>query len=611
MSSPLLEIDNLSVQLSVPAGELHAVRNLSLTLGQGESLGIVGESGSGKSMTAMALMRLLPKVASIQSNAMRYSGRELTEISDQEFATDFLGSRIAMIFQEPMTCLNPVYTIGRQITEASVRWGKLSHSQAQKRALALLDRVGIPDPKSRMAQYPHQLSGGQRQRVMIAMALMQDPELLIADEPTTALDVTIQAQIMALLDELRRERNMGMILITHDLAVVSENVDKISVMYGGEVVEQGNAGNVLAEPKHPYTRALLNAIPSMSDQRLRLGAIPGVVPSLMDQPPGCVFAPRCALAKNQCHSERPPERGNNQHRRHCILTDADLGLVAKFDQQAELPERVVSNETVLEARQVNRVFRTRKGLFGPRLEIRAVDQVDLDLRRGETLALVGESGSGKTTLSRILLGLDSPTSGSIKLDGVPVESMEKRRRAAMVQPIFQDPYSSLNPRRTLLEIIARPLALQGKGTEKERLALARQQLALVRLPGHLEHSYPSQLSGGQRQRVAIARALISQPEILICDEPTSALDVSVQAQILNLLVDLQAELGLTCLLITHDMAVVHQLATRIMVMLNGKIVEIGDADEVLNNPQNDYTRALLESAPHFRPVAKETMGGTV
>lgn len=600
MTTPLLDIRDLSVKLAVPSGQLHAVRHMDLTLQRGEALGIVGESGSGKSMTAMALMRLLPKVAQLECDQLSFDGHDLAAIPDQQFAREFLGNRISMIFQEPMTCLNPVYTIGRQLTEASIHWGRRTSRQAHNRALDLLNRVGIPDPRERMRQFPHQLSGGQRQRVMIAMALMDDPELLIADEPTTALDVTIQAQIMSLLNGLRKELNMGMILITHDLAVVSENVEHIAVMYGGELVETGRAEQVLSRPSHPYTRALLTSIPKLSGQPYRLGSIPGTVPTVMQDPAECVFAPRCEHARPECRRQRPDLLGAQEHYRRCVLTDNDLQHLPPISVQQPLPELVQQDEVVLEATGVTRVFESRRGLFGPKFGVRAVDHVDLTLHRGETLALVGESGSGKTTLSRILLGLDDPTSGKILLAGEPVASMDGMVRAAMVQPVFQDPYSSLNPRRTVSEIVMRPLKLQQWGTPAERMKKAREQIELVRLPDHLLHSYPSQLSGGQRQRVAIARALVTSPKILICDEPTSALDVSVQAQILNLLFDLQKELNLTCLLITHDMAVVHQLASRVAVMLDGKLVEQGTAKQVLTNPIEEYTRKLLAAAPQFR-----------
>ncbi len=604
--APLLEIRNLSVSLELPNARLHAVRGATISLDRGQTLGIVGESGSGKSMTALALMRLLPRGAEVNVDRLAFDGQDLTSVPDAAFAKEILGRRMAMIFQEPMTSLNPVYTIGRQLTEASVRQGVLSAKAAHQRAIALLDRTGIPDPAGRMSQYPHQLSGGQRQRVMIAMALMMEPELLIADEPTTALDVTVQAQILELLAGLQHEMGMAMILISHDLAVVSQHTDRVAVMYGGEMIEEGKASDVMAAPKHPYTQALLRAIPRMDGPPVKLAAIPGIVPSATSIPKACIFASRCDLVRDVCRSERPPIQGSDEHWRRCVLCEAELSAVRQATPVQAIIRTAVATSTapVIEARDVVQVFQSRRGLFGPQKEIRAVDGVSLTLKRGETLALVGESGSGKSTLARIMLGLSLPTYGSVLMQGKAIGSMSPRERAALVQPVFQDPYSSLNPRRTLAEIIVRPLELRGDGTSQTRLARVREVMDMVRLPQRLIHNYPAQLSGGQRQRVAIARALVTSPEALVCDEPTSALDVSVQAQILNLLTDLQANLGLSCLVITHDMGVVHQIADRVAVMLKGKLVEEGSTDAVLNHPSHQYTRTLLAAAPRFR--AEET-----
>ena len=538
--SQLLDIRNLDISLALPGGMLHAVKDISLSLDRGEALGIVGESGSGKSMTALALMRLLPRSARPKAARLAFDGQDLPQLDDRTFAATIAGPRIGMIFQEPMTSLNPVYTIGRQMTEAAVARGLMSASAARKKAVDLLDRVGIPDPQGRMSQFPHQMSGGQRQRVMIAMTLMLDPDLLIADEPTTALDVTVQAQILDLLDDLRRERQMGLILISHDLAVVAERTDKVAVMYAGELVEQGPARQVMFAPQHDYTRMLLDSIPRL------------------DGEPAHVISARA------------------------------------------------SDDEVIVARDVTRLFTSRKGLFGPKREIRALDGVSLSVKRGETMALIGESGSGKSTLARILLGLDQPTSGAVSMLGRPLADLPATERARFVQPVFQDPYTSLNPRRRLSEIIARPLVLRGEGDGTSRMAAVKEAMEHVRLPARLLHAYPSQLSGGQRQRVAIARALVTRPEALICDEPTSALDVSVQAQILKLLEDLRREMGLTTLLITHDMAVVHETADRVAVMYQGRIVEHGTAADVLSNPTNDYTARLLAAAPRFGDGAPVT-----
>ena len=596
--SRLLDIGDLSVALPLPSGMLHAVRGVNLTLDRGQSIGIVGESGSGKSMTALALMRLLPRGARSQAARLEFDGMDLASMGEGAFSREIAGPRIGMIFQEPMTSLNPVYTIGRQMTEAAVSRGLSSASEARKKAVDLLDRVGIPDPDTRLGQYPHQMSGGQRQRVMIAMTLMLDPELLIADEPTTALDVTVQAQILDLLDDLRRERDMAMILISHDLAVVAERTDTVAVMYGGEVIEQGVAGDVLHAPAHPYTQSLMHAIPKVGGTPARLSAIPGIVPSLMRLPEACVFAPRCEHRREACDAKRPPlQSGPGDHVWRCILeTPPKSGRGAEPLHASGTPDNA---EIVLAARDVTQVYTVRKAMFAPKRRIVALDNVSMELHRGETLALIGESGSGKSTLARILLGLAKPTSGEVAMLGRPVADLSAVERASFVQPVFQDPYSSLNPRRRLSEIIARPLWLRGERDAAKLTSAVEEAMDLVRLPKRLVHSYPSQLSGGQRQRVAIARALVTRPEALICDEPTSALDVSVQAQILNLIDDLRAEMGLTCLIITHDMAVVHQVADRVAVMLEGRIVEEGPARQVLSRPENAYTGRLLAAAPRF------------
>ncbi|WP_159587232.1 ABC transporter ATP-binding protein [Chelativorans xinjiangense] len=594
----LLEIRGLSVALPLPSGALHAVRDVDLTLDRGQSIGIVGESGSGKSMTALALMRLLPRGARSTASRLEFDGIDLGALEDSAFAREIAGPRIGMIFQEPMTSLNPVYTIGRQMTEAAVSRGLLSTSVARKKALHLLDRVGIPDPQMRLGQFPHQMSGGQRQRVMIAMTLMLDPELLIADEPTTALDVTVQAQILDLLDDLRRERDMALILISHDLAVVAERTDTVAVMYGGEMIEWGIADDVLHAPAHPYTQALLHAIPQVGATPSRLAAIPGTVPSLMRAPKGCVFAPRCEHRREDCVASRPPLRaGMRDHAWRCMLKAPPQ--TSREMEPLHGHGAAEDADIVLAARDITQVFTTRKALFAPKRDITALKGVSLELHRGETLALIGESGSGKSTLARILLGLAQPTSGKVTMLGRPIVELSPIERASFVQPVFQDPYSSLNPRRRLSEIIARPLWLRGDRNAATRDAAVAEAMDLVRLPKRLLHAFPSQLSGGQRQRVAIARALVTRPRALVCDEPTSALDVSVQAQILNLIDDLRAGMGLTCLIITHDMAVVHQVADRVAVMLEGRIVEEGPARRVLTAPESDYTRRLVAAAPRF------------
>lgn len=598
MTEPLLSITDLHVQLPTNVGMLHAVRGVDLKLNKGEALGIVGESGSGKSMSALALMRLLPTDAQVRASSMEYEQNNLLTLPDSTFAKTIAGRGIAMIFQEPMTSLNPVYTIERQMTELMILDGA-TPAQARERALYLLDRVRLPDPVQRLSSYPHQLSGGQRQRVMIAMALMTNPQLLIADEPTTALDVTVQAQILDLLSELRAEFGMAMILITHDLAVVANSVDRVMVMYGGEALESGPTRQVLQNPQHPYTRGLLGCAPDQAGRHGRLRAIPGIVPSLTQPWTGCIFAPRCSHTLSECSAQAPDK-----------TTRAPDGWVRCLNPQIEpepsLPSAVIPTQKqdsepipMLTAKHIHRTFVQRKGFFAKPYTIQAVKDCSLHVAAGETLAVVGESGSGKSTLARILLGLDSPDSGVIELGECAIGSLTPRERASWIQPVFQDPYSSLNPRHTVGDIIARPLVLHHTVSAQEAQDQAAKMLLRVGLPTRVLNNYPNQLSGGQRQRVAIARALILEPRMLLCDEPTSALDVSVQAQILNLLQDLQEEFGLSMLFITHDIGVVRKIADRIVVMSQGCIVEVGSADHVLNQPSHAYTQRLLQSVPRL------------
>ncbi|HUJ01859.1 MAG TPA: ABC transporter ATP-binding protein [Usitatibacter sp.] len=607
-AAPLLRVCDLRVDIDTAAGPLHAVRGIGFTLERGEALGIVGESGSGKSMTALALMGLLPARARRSAAAVELDGADLLAMPDRELAARVNGKAMAMVFQEPMTSLNPVYTIGRQLTEMVPAAAGRSRGEARSRALFLLEKVGIPAPRERMGQYPHELSGGQRQRVMIAMALMNEPRLVIADEPTTALDVTIQAQILRLIAALQRELGMAMILITHDLGIVSRTVDRVAVMYAGEIVESGPTADVLRAPLHPYTRGLLESIPQPGAGRRRLGAIPGMVPALTGAVPGCAFASRCALAAPSCRAAPPPLRTLEGRAYRCVIEpaalSATLATLRPANEDAAREERSAEAGTpILEARSVRCTFRVRRGLFARSRNLDAVDGVSLDLARGEALALVGESGCGKTTLARILLGLQAPSAGEVLLDGRPLGETAMRRRARRIQPVFQDPYGSLNPRRSIGEIIRRPLDVHGVGEPARRRLEVEAMMERVGLAPRLHDAYPGQLSGGQRQRVAIARALVVRPQVLVCDEPTSALDVSVQSQILNLLGELRDEMGLTYLVITHDLGVVEHLASRVAVMYSGQIVEIGDKEAIFRAPRHPYTRILLDSVMTLRPGA--------
>lgn len=600
---PLLSIENLRVDIPVGETQLHAVRDISFDLCPGETLGIVGESGSGKSMSALSILGLLPKQAVMASDKLELCGHNLNTLTEKQMAKEIRGKRISMIFQEPMTSLNPVYSVGRQMIETMQLHGDTPKEQATAHAITLLDRVGIPNAANRLGQYPHQFSGGQRQRIMIAMALMNSPELIIADEPTTALDVTIQAQILKLLKDIQQEFHMSMILITHDLGVIARTTDRVAVMYAGEIVEMGDTDDVLHNPIHPYTRGLLDCIPEADHAHAggRLGSIPGIVPSLLGDIVGCTFADRCRHAVDSCRTSTPPVIQMDGRRDvRCVLASDQTYL----DAPNVAPERAASSDRSARDKKtdlamclqnIEKTFDVKKGFFGRAAKLRAVRGVSLDIVSGETLALVGESGCGKSTLAQILLGLLEADAGEVKLNDKLLSSQERRAIAREVQPIFQDPYSSLNPRQTIGEIIGRPLVVHQVDTEAGRRKRVEEMMDLVGLPKRVYHNYPNQMSGGQRQRVAIARAIIMRPNIVVCDEPTSALDVSVQSQILNLLMDLRDQLGLTYLLITHDLGVVRHMADRVAVMYMGQVVEEGVTDVIFEDPKHPYTKALLSS----------------
>ena len=607
--TPLFSVEHLRVDIPTAAGTLHAVRDVSFALDAGKILGIVGESGAGKSLTALALLGLLPQRARRSAAALRLRNRDLLSMPERDLAAQIRGQRIAMIFQDPMTSLNPVYTIGRQLTEAMTLHQPVGTAAATQRAVYLLERVGITAAASRLNQYPHQLSGGQRQRVMIAMALMNGPELIIADEPTTALDVTIQAQILRLLADLQREFGMAMILITHNLGIVARIADTVAIMYAGEIVERAPTAQLFADPQHPYTRRLLGCLPQAHGTvpGTRLTTIPGIVPSLIGDIAGCTYASRCQEAVAECVVAPAPSRQHGaQHDYRCIhpgglrVPGRDLSARPVF---LPPPVDAAPRAPLLAVRDVHCSFDVGRGMLRAKRRLHAVRGVSFDLRRGEILAVVGESGCGKSTLARILLGLQGADAGTVSLAGTPLSQIGTKVLARRVQPVFQDPYSSLNPRQTLVEIVRRPLDLHAVGDPAARAGQVHEIMALTGLAERLVHRYPNQISGGQRQRVAIARAIIMRPEIVICDEPTSALDVSVQAQILNLLLDLREQFGLTYLFITHDLSVVRHIADRVAVMYLGEIVEIGDARAIFEAPRHPYTRALLDSVMTVNPAA--------
>ncbi|MFB0936619.1 MAG: ABC transporter ATP-binding protein [Propionivibrio sp.] len=607
----VLSVRNLRMGFVSGAGAISrvlvAVDGVDLELGAGETLALLGESGCGKSATALSLLRLLPAAGRILSGEVRFDGRDLLQLPEAEMR-DVRGGGMAMIFQEPATSLNPVLTVGRQIGEVLEQHLQLAGAEAEQQALELLKAVGIADAERRLTEYPFQLSGGMKQRVMIAIALAGNPRLLIADEPTTALDVTIQAQILDLLGRLQAERGMGMLLITHDLGVVARMAHRVGVMYAGEIVEEAPRESFFATPLHPYTRKLFAALPDMTRRHACLETIAGQVPPLLSMPPGCRFAERCPQAWERCRNESPAwtDQGNG-HRVRCHWVaevrhegeSRNAETMARIAASAGVAEEVPSLLTVVDLRVH---FSIRRGFLQRTVgHVKAVDGVSLELGRGRTLALVGESGCGKTTVGKSILQLIRPTSGSALLDGEDLTKLsrsELRPLRRRMQMIFQDPFASLNPRMSVGEIVAEgmsSLRVVPRTGEQENATTAL--LQQVGLAADATQRYPHEFSGGQRQRIAIARALAVQPELIVCDEPTSALDVSVQAQILNLLKSLQDELGLAYLFITHNFAVVEYLAHEVAVMYLGRIVERGLVDEVLRSPRHPYTQALLSAVP--------------
>ncbi|NJD24092.1 MAG: ABC transporter ATP-binding protein [Betaproteobacteria bacterium] len=595
----MLTVTGLRLGFQAGRSTLAAVDGVSFAISRGETFALLGESGCGKSVTAQGIMRLLPAAGRVLGGSVRLDGSELLALPEAEMRS-FRGGRMAMIFQEPATSLNPVLTVGRQIGEVLERHLGLAGAAARERMVELLRQVGIADPERRLDEYPFQLSGGMKQRVMIAIALAGEPDLLIADEPTTALDVTVQAQILDLLAQLQRERGMGMLLITHDLGVVARMAHRIGVMYAGELVEVAGREEFFGAPRHPYTQALFAALPDVSRRGQRLVTIPGQVPALAAMPAGCRFADRCPHVMAVCRERAPAWRvAGEGHALRCHWQGG--GQAEQFAGHAVSELDLDSGRPFLAVADLKVHFPIRRGLLQRTVgHVRAVDGVSLAVSAGRTLALVGESGCGKTTVGKALLQLVPPTAGSVRLGETELAGLKGRRlRAARrhMQMVFQDPFSSLNPRLRVGEIIAEGIAALRVDAGGDPAAVVQALLAQVGLPADAAARYPHEFSGGQRQRIAIARALAVQPELLICDEPTSALDVSVQAQILNLLKNLQAELGVAYLFITHNFAVVEYLAHDVAVMYLGRIVERGRAEEVLQSPHHPYTQVLLSAVP--------------
>ncbi len=672
--APLLSIDDLRTEIRLRHGVVHAIDGVSLSVNPGECLGIVGESGSGKTMTALSVMRLLPGGGSVVGGTITVDGVDVTSLSESGME-DVRGNLIGMIFQDPLTSLNPTMTIGEQIAESVRLHRGASKADALNRAVEVLGLVGMPKPAERISNYPHQLSGGMRQRVMIAMALACEPKLLIADEPTTALDVTIQKQILELIDSLRQRLSMAVILVTHDLGVIAGRADRVAVMYAGRIVETAPTPVLFASPRHPYTEALFEALPEKAadgSSIKRLYNIPGQPPDLTTPPPGCKFAPRCRYARDSCRAAEPElTDAGGAHLFRCFFPvgsaqearDPGTPFVSVPPERPEVPgtpaaelaasgvpasgvatagvaaaagsapgsspaaagpvagpatEEAAGELTaaLLSVSHLVKNFTVTAGAVLQRKvgQVSAVADVSFGIPAGSTFGLVGESGCGKTTVGRLIVGLEKPSGGSIVLGGRDLASLsgrERRRQARAVQLMFQDSYASMDPRMRVGTILREPLVIQRDGSRAAQAERVRAMLDEVGLPAVAAERYPHEFSGGQRQRLGLARALMLRPSLIVADEPVSALDVSIQAQILNLMLDLQREHGLTYLFISHDLSVVRYMSDVIGVMYLGKLVEVGPAAGVYAAPVHPYTRGLIDTVPVADPAlerAKEHQG---
>ncbi|MHB0989974.1 MAG: ABC transporter ATP-binding protein [Burkholderiales bacterium] len=604
MSVPLLRIDRLHTRL----GNLRVVDGVSFSIAPRQTFALLGESGSGKSMTALSIMRLLPEQAIIRSGEVEFDGRDILALPESAMR-DVRGGAMAMIFQEPMTSLNPVLTLGEQITETLLRHRRLHRRGAREEAVALLQSVGLPDASRRLREYPFQLSGGMKQRVMIAMSLAGNPALLIADEPTTALDVTIQAQVLALLREIQQQRGMSMLLITHDFGVAAGMADQVGVMYAGELVEIAPRDAFFRAPQHPYSQALFAAMPKSGQKDARLANIAGSVPPLDTEFVGCRFADRCEWVFGRCREQSPGwTQTGNGHAVRCHRVEMPQWSNPVVIAQP-VPLITTTDKVLLAVSDLSVHFPlSGGGWFGQNRTLKAVDGVSFQIREGETLALVGESGCGKTTAGKAIVQLQPVTTGRVALDGVDLGSLGKhalRAQRAHLQMIFQDPFSSLNPHLRVKDLLEEGMiALKTESKPAERRLKLEKLMGQVGLPANALQRYPHEFSGGQRQRIAIARALAVQPKLIVCDEPTSSLDVSVQAQIVNLLKELQAEFKLSLLFITHNLPLADYLAQRIAVMYLGRIVEIGTSAEIIAQSRHPYTQALLAAVPAIdRPAS--------
>ncbi|WP_416841715.1 dipeptide ABC transporter ATP-binding protein [Haloferax sp. DFSO52] len=618
---PLLDVRGLKTEFRTEEGPIVASNEVSFSLDRGETMGLVGESGAGKSVTARSIMRLIDSPGRITGGQVVFDGEDLLQKSDAEMR-DIRGNRIAMIPQDPMSSLNPVMTVGEQIIETIRRHQDVSKSEARELAIASMDEVGIPDAAERIDDYPHEFSGGMRQRVLVAIGFSCEPDLIIADEPTTALDVTTQAKILDLLNEMQEREGTAVLMITHNLGVVAQTCDHVGVMYAGNLVETAELGDLFARPRHPYTRALIDSIPEVDTDYDELPTLDGAMPDLGDLPSGCNFAPRCPNATEACRSGGDPALdsvGDSSTRAACIhAEDLDLSESTAPEAGGGRADIDRSGDPLFEVRNLKKYFSAGEGVFGnvhlsfengglPTIErryVKAVDDVSFDVYPGETVGLVGESGCGKSTVARTALRLLEPTEGEVYFEGQPLHelgSTDVRSLRREMQMIFQDPQSSLNPRKTVGQIVGRAMEKHDIATGEEKRERVGDLLERVGLSRKAASKYPHEFSGGQQQRVAIAHALAVEPKLIVCDEPVSALDVSVQAQILNLLNEIQNDEDISYLFISHNIGVVRHICDRVAVMYLGKIAEFGDIDDVFSPPFHPYTESLLSAVPHANP----------
>jgi len=630
IKTPVLKVENLAISYKMRRGEVPAVRDVFFEIHRGETLGLVGESGCGKSTVAFGIVNFLDRNGSILNGSILFQGRELQGRSEEELRR-LRGNQISMVYQDPLAALNPCLRIGEQLSEVLIVHRGLSKKEAYEKCIEMLKGVYMPDPEAMMLRYPHQLSGGQQQRVVIAIALLNNPALLIMDEPTTALDVTVEAGVLDLIAELRREFDTTILYISHNLGVIAYVSDKVSVMYTGEIVEQASVKDIFLKPMHPYTQALMRCVPKLGESKESsyLPPIPGRVPSPMNLPPGCIFAPRCQHARQFCRQKHPELREVVPDHFICCHFAEEIAKAEWQPPEGLVPElttrgrRENAGEPILQAEHVKTYYKQRgKSLIslfglGKKQYVKAVDDVSLELPKGCTLGIVGESGCGKSTLGKTIVGLESPISGKLKFLGFDILAPVVKRDERLVkelQMVFQNPDSTLNPSFSVGYQIGRPLRRFRKVSHNQEREEVIRLLNAVRLDASYYNRLPRQLSGGEKQRVALARAIAAHPKLVICDEPTSSLDVSVQAAILNLLLDLQKEYDIAMIFISHDLSVIRFFSDHVAVMYLGKVCEIGPAEAIYSPPYHPYTEALLSAVPIPDPSAEQKrirLGGMV